>query len=548
MRRIKRPTKRVADTGQQGFGFCYGNAPSAEERKPIADSRFKEDDPYHLIIGDQRLDQLLRAHGCGWVVELRKLLARLDYSLLTCNYSERGRKAFHPRTLLGLIVFGMFVKHHSLRELEGLSAMHLGAMWICGGHHIDHSTVGRFVQEQQEVLSGEFFIAMVGWVVKELRLRSGVSSIDGTVIESAGSHWQAIQAEAARLAAEQSSQAASAEPDNEKRQATANKAMKVAAAAQERCEKRQQQGKPTETVVVVPSDPEAVVQPRKDGPMRPGYKASTMMHESGVIISQYVDASSETAAVQPLLKNHQRVFETLPQVLLLDAGYHSGPLLSEIAQAGIDVLCPSGKAMGDDDWEKKGSKGLFAKNEFHYDESGDVYECQAGEALHFADQGKDSGGRSYRRYRTSACERCPLREQCTTSAHGRSIKRYASEEYKEAMAQVLSQPRARSVYRRRMGIAEPVRRVALDLPLVEDEPAHAVLPHSVERGGLVERILEHEYFNFKKVLRIRAASMFVIVLRTGVAKISLVLFAYATDEGSVSAAITRVSEDKHGVR
>jgi hypothetical protein len=49
-----------------------------------------------------------------------------------------------------------------------------------------------------------------------------------------------------------------------------------------------------------------------------------------------------------------------------------------------------------------------------------------------------------------------MRAQCTTARHGRSIKRYAGDEYKEAMALVLLQPRAREVYGQRMPIAETV--------------------------------------------------------------------------------------------
>ena len=82
--------------------------------------------------------------------------------------------------------------------------------------------------------------------------------------------------------------------------------------------------------------------------------------------------------------------------------------------------------------------------------------CPANEVLSYADRGNDGRGRRYRRYRTPACAHCPVRVQCTTGQQGRSIKRYAGDEYKEAMAQVLLQPRARAVYGQRMRIAETV--------------------------------------------------------------------------------------------
>lgn len=456
MRRIKRPTKRVANTGQHGFEFCQAPAPPAAARKPISDDRFLDDDPYHLLIGDRRLDQVLQDNGMRWVVELRQLLASLDYSLLTAKYSTRGRRALHPRTVLGLIVYGLFVKQLALRELEQLSVANIGAWWVCGGRRLDHSTIGKFVQLHEDVLGQEFVTALAAWLVQRLRLRPGVASIDGTVVESAASRWHLVQAEAAALAAAEARQAAAAAPDNPAAQHSAAAAEEVARTAEQRCATRARQGKPTTTVVVASSDPDAVVQPRKDKVKRPAYKASTLMHHAGVIIGQYVDPSSEPAAVQPLLDQHHEVFAQLPPTLLIDAGYHHGPLLGDLAEQGIDVLCPSGKAMGDDDWDKKGAQGRFAKTQFRYDEQRDVYVCPANELLSYADQGRDGRGRPYRRYRSAACGQCVLRAQCTTGKHGRSIKRYPGDEYKEAMALVLTHPRARAVYAQRMPIAETV--------------------------------------------------------------------------------------------
>jgi len=456
MGRIKRPTKRVANTGQKGFGFTGAPVPGPSEPKPLADSRFKDDDASSIFIGEQRLDAYLQQAEMGWVLELRGVLGKLDYSMLTARYSERGRQAFHPRTVLGLIFYGLFVRQKALRDLERLSKLDVGAMWICGGHRIDHSTIGKFVQQHEDLLSTEFFEAVTGWVVRELKLRPGVSSIDGTVIESAGSHWRSIRAEAAQEQAEKARQAAEAAPQDQDLQDAATAASEVAAVARERCACRQAQGKDTKTVAVVPSDPEAVIQPRKDGAQRPGYKPSTLMHEAGVIIGQFVHPSSETAAVLPLLRQHTEIFGGAPSALLLDAGYHNGPLLGELVQREIDVLCPSGQAMGDADWERKGSKGLFGKSKFHFDADRDAYRCPAGELLTYADRGKDAQGRAYRRYRTKGCEQCVLRDQCTRSRDGRSVRRYDGDEYKEAMMLVLEQPRARRAYGRRIVIGEPV--------------------------------------------------------------------------------------------
>jgi hypothetical protein len=507
MGRIKRPTKRVSNTGQQGFGFPVTLEPEPSAPEPVADGRFKDDDPWSIFMGEQRLDAYLRAAEMEWVLELRRVLGKLDYSMLTTRYSERGRAAFHPRTVLGLILYGLFVRQKALRDLERLSKLDVGAMWICGGHRLDHSTIGKFVHQHAELLSTEFFLAVAGWVVRELQLRPGVSSIDGTVVESAASHWRAIGAEAAQLHAEQAQHAAAAAPHDPERQMAATQAAAVAAVTQERCARRAAQGKDTATVAVVPSDLDAVIQPRKDGAQRPAYKPSTLMHEAGVILGQHVHPSSETAAVVPLLAQHEQIFGVAPPTVLMDAGYHNGPLLGELVQRAIDVLCPSGQALGEDDWEKKGPRGLFGKSAFHFDEERAAYQCPAGEWLTYADRGKDAQGRAYRRYRTHACQSCALRAQCTQSRGGRSVKRYTGDEYKDAMALVLQQPRARAVYGRRMVLGEPV---------------HAELRERLglrrfHRRGLLgvrgEFALYCIAFNLKKALAHRAGAFVFVVYR-----------------------------------
>jgi hypothetical protein len=209
-------------------------------------------------------------------------------------------------------------------------------------------------------------------------------------------------------------------------------------------------------VAVVASEVEAVIQPRKDGVHRAGYKPSTLMHESGFILGQHVHPSSETASVAALLEQHEAIFSAGPSTLLMDAGYHTGALLGSLAEQEIDVLCPSGqtfKAQGP--WTKRSPHKQIPKREFVYDPETDTYVCPEGQRMTYRGDGKDRGLK-YRLYGTDACGSCALRSQCTKSRRGREVKRYTGDEYKEAMDKVLEQPRAREMYKRRLTMAEPV--------------------------------------------------------------------------------------------
>lgn len=80
-----------------------------------------------------------------------------------------------------------------------------------------------------------------------------------------------------------------------------------------------------------------------------------------------------------------------------------------------------------------------------------MYVCPAGKQLRQIWQGKE-----YRKYGCSDCAGCSLRDKCTDSKNGRTIKRYSVDEYKEVMQQVLSQPQAQAKYRQRQAMVEPV--------------------------------------------------------------------------------------------
>jgi hypothetical protein len=179
-----------------------------------------------------------------------------------------------------------------------------------------------------------------------------------------------------------------------------------------------------------------------------------MVHEEGLIVAQAVHPTSETAVVESLISQHQEVFGAAPATLLLDAGYHAGPLLRDLAEREIDVLAPSGRAEAEGEWQRAEPQGRFSKGRFRYDADSDSYVCPAGEHLVFQREGMDRG-RPFRRYRTEgACAGCALRPQCTSDPQGRAIQRYEGDPYREAMVAVLEQPAARAVYMRRGPIVE----------------------------------------------------------------------------------------------
>ncbi|HVA40321.1 MAG TPA: IS1182 family transposase [Candidatus Binataceae bacterium] len=452
---MEREVRRLEGLGQLGFAFRTAEA-GAIQSSPDEAGLFLDAKPCELFVGAQRLDDYLREAGLGWVLRLSTVLAEVDLAALTRRYQASGRKAFHPRTLLGLIVYGILNRQWSLRELKNLARRDVGAWWLCGGHQPDHSTIGKFIVLHGEILTEEFFVDLVKHLVTRLRLGPTLTAGDGTLLDAAASRFRLLWSEAAEQAAQEARETAAAAPDDAKLKRKAELAnAAVQLGADRLARRRMHQGDAAEVKVSL-IEPEAVHQRAKDRTRRLAYKPVVLANADGLIVGQRVEPSNEVSAIAPVLDQHRAIFDCVPPTLLLDGGFSSNALWKSLVGQGIDVLCPSGRTDTDGDWQKLSSRpGKFNKREFHYDAARDVYDCPAGRELTFAYQEHNALGLGYREYWGRQCEGCPLRSRCTDSRRGRTLKRYAGEEFREWMAQLLEHPLARARYRRRKVIVEP---------------------------------------------------------------------------------------------
>ena len=148
---MRRRRKEVPNTAQRELGMTIAASAAGKQRGDRP--RFTDDSTGHLFVGAERLDEYLKRRGMDWVVRLRGECKRLDYSLLEGSYQRTGRNPFHPRTMLGLIIYGILSGQWSLRGLENLAVRDVGAWWMCGGQQPDHSTIGDFINRHSEVLT-----------------------------------------------------------------------------------------------------------------------------------------------------------------------------------------------------------------------------------------------------------------------------------------------------------------------------------------------------------------------------------------------------------
>lgn len=419
-------------------------APAKAPHAVIKEVRFDQGNRARLYIGATPLERYLREGSMKWVLRLAALVDELDWGAFEAAYQPGGRPPLHPKRVVGLILYGLMLKQTSLRELEALAQRDVGAWWVTGGLTPDFTTITKFLQRHEVLLTEEFFQQTTALVVKRLNLTRSDIAIDGTVVQAAASTGGALKREAMA----QKLEAAKSEGD-----AVATAKLEHAAAELERKQAEREAAGREGEAQLSPNEPEAVLQPKKNsGDYQLAYKPGVAAHPSGLIVGQALAPQSETEMVPALLEQHEHIFGAQPQRAMADAGFSSIQVLALLVSKDIDALIPSGRGTS----ERVGRNGHFPKTAFTWDEAAQAPRCPAGAMMtggHTVQ--RDRRGRSYREYDGRKCPDCPLRAQCTAGKR-RHIKVYEGDELKRAMAQVMEQPAAKKAYRQRAAIVEPV--------------------------------------------------------------------------------------------
>jgi hypothetical protein len=126
---------------------------------------------------------------------------------------------------------------------------------------------------------------------------------------------------------------------------------------------------------------------------------------------------------------------------IADRGYFNSNEIKACTEAGITPLVP--KPMT----SNARAEGRFSKLDFVHIAKDDEYQCPAGERAIFRFATIENG-LTIRKYWSSACPRCPMKAQCTTSSY-RRITRWEHERLLEAMQRRLDRrPDAMTLRRR----------------------------------------------------------------------------------------------------
>ena len=140
-----------------------------------------DDDQVFLMPPDPR-DWLPPGH-LAWA--MRRAARELDLLPFLAGYRAdgQGKKAYHPRMMVALVMYCYCKGVRSSRAIEMATFDDVGARVICGGLHPDHATNARFVTRHKEPLKG-LLVQSLAACAREGLVRVDVTAGDGTKVKA----------------------------------------------------------------------------------------------------------------------------------------------------------------------------------------------------------------------------------------------------------------------------------------------------------------------------------------------------------------------------
>jgi hypothetical protein len=150
-----------------------------------------------------------------------------------------------------------------------------------------------------------------------------------------------------------------------------------------------------------------------------------------IVAHEVTNVGTDRGQLFGMAKKTKSALEADRLDVVADRGYFNGKQILACDEADITVTLPKPLTSGSK------AKGRFAKQDFVYIAEDDVYRCPAGERLVYRFTGVEKG-LALRRYWTSACQGCAIKDQCTTGKE-RRISRWEHEHVLEAVEKRLDE-------------------------------------------------------------------------------------------------------------
>ena len=352
-----------------------------------------------------------------------------------------GRPAYHPSVLLKVYIYGYLNRVQSSRRLERETQRNLELMWLTGRLMPDFKTIANFRKDNGKAIRRvcrQFIV-----LCRELNLfTQALVAIDGSKFKAVNNRDKNF------TSGKMKRRVASINESIERylrAMDTADRAEPEVAALkkgrlQEKIEALKQQMEQLKAIEaqmnaspdkqVSLTDPEARSMKNREGGIV-GYNVQTAVDAEHhlIVAHEVINEGVDRDQLSTMAEKAKEAIGTDELTVVADRGYFKSERILECTNAGITPLVPKTIT------SNSRAEGRFEKQDFIYVAADDEYRCPAGERAirRFTTV---EAGLTLSIYWSSACPRCALRAQCTTTDY-RRIRRWQNEAVLEAMQERL---------------------------------------------------------------------------------------------------------------
>src|SRR6266404_993407 len=283
-------------------------------------------------------------HLARFVVEV---IDGMDLRAMSGSYRGSGSASYHPRMLLGILVYGYATGIFSSRKLERATYDSVAFRFIAANDHPDHDTIATFRQRFLKQIEGLFVQVLL--LAREMgMLKLGTLGIDGTKIHANASRHSALSYEhAGKIEARGKERFAREQAEHEAKLAA--REAKTAATG------KKPSGKPPRPPTQGPlltdqinlTDEESRIMPVAGGGFEQCYNAQAAVAEGSLLVVaiDVVQASNDKQQLEPMLGKIGALPEELgeAETLLADTGYFSAGNVAACEAAAIEPLIAMGR-------------------------------------------------------------------------------------------------------------------------------------------------------------------------------------------------------------
>jgi hypothetical protein len=158
-----------------------------------------------------------------------------------------------------------------------------------------------------------------------------------------------------------------------------------------------------------------------------GYNVQTAVDTEHhlIVAHEVMNVGTDKSLLSHMAKRTKAALKTDALEVVADRGYYKSDEILDCHVSGITVTLPKPQTSNNK------AKGLFVKPDFVYLADEDVYRCPGGQHLTYRFTGEERG-LMLRRYWSSGCQDCAIKDQCTPGKE-RRITRWEHEEVLDAV-------------------------------------------------------------------------------------------------------------------